>query len=140
MDTDDIRAAAEAVLGVEPTGAAWEAEPGRLIPAALKCARAWLVEHPADDGEPPNADWLSEVGAVQDPEHPNEWLLPMQRFTAVGEHYQLTVDLSEPMGVCWECIGPNGNTLECPTIIYGGLTRRRLRLLCEALATPLKGT
>jgi hypothetical protein len=64
MSGEDVRAAAEAVLNCPPTAAAWASEPGRLIPFALKCARAWLAEHPADDAEPVTADWLRAVGIV----------------------------------------------------------------------------
>jgi alpha-D-ribose 1-methylphosphonate 5-triphosphate synthase subunit PhnG len=47
----DARAEAKIVLGRPSTGHAWAKEPGRLIPAACKVAKAYLAEHPDDDGE-----------------------------------------------------------------------------------------
>lgn len=83
------------------------------------------------------ADWLRARGAVEDVEHPGEWFLPFARKAAVGESYRLVVDLKGSPGVCWEVVSAAGQTLECPTLIYEGLTVGRLLALCRALDVPL---
>lgn len=60
--SDDLREAAETVPSVESTGQAWAAEPGRLIPAAVKLARDYLAEHP----EPFNMDVVRAMLASPD--------------------------------------------------------------------------
>jgi hypothetical protein len=90
-----------------------------LLEAALTLRRAYLAEHPADDGEPVTEGWLASVGFRQ---------TPLKRYTLkLGP-----VLASPPRGNLWwwaVSIDPDGPCKHIPTPQTRGDVRRLLKAL-----------
>lgn len=121
--SDDVRAAAERLL--PPLADVIDA-PGD----AELVARAWLAEHPADDGEPVSAEWLMVTGWVDVAEPGGGPLYTFCRpdhggavLTLEGDHRCLMAFLGHPDGAPWPCD------------IY---TRGQVRELLRALGIEVK--
>lgn len=94
------------------------------------------------DAEPVTPAYLLARGAVQDPEHLTEWLLPWDAMPGRGGSEEsparLVIDLSCHPGVCFEVQDDKGRTLSCETIILGEVTVGRFEALCYAIGIELK--
>lgn len=122
MTTEDLRRAAEMVVA-DPAFCRC-GKPGCRRAAAVRVARAWLAEHPADDGEPVSGEWLRSIGFTG----------PDGLLGIIYGEVELTTTTSSR----WLVGNPSeihGESVYIPA----PTTRGDVRRLCAALGVPAGG-
>lgn len=133
MTTEELRFAAEMVVATG-TNKDWA---DTIDAGAVAVCRAWLAEHPADDGDAITPEWLQAVGFRDDPTRGHEggpvnvWVLS----DAHGEPL-LTLDRINSETGGWDAFF--GTVEDWNQFPREPQTRGDVRALCRALRIPLK--
>jgi hypothetical protein len=132
MTDDELRAMAMKVVAMTD---AEEARGCNLFleeKAANALGRAWLAEHPADDGEAVDAGWVEAVGFLnEDADEPTYWVALYPDLNPA-----FTVDVQADSDRHAGYIGEAEDYNPWPWDIC---TRGQVRDICRALGVELKG-